>query len=605
MSGVVNHRAVVGKALADLGLGWDAWPGVLADDRLAPDVRLSGLLVLLVSMESEAPTTFYFFTVGQEDDTLDTWGRPREPWERLQRMTLPWTALTATAAIESVTRANAYDERGVALALRGAKQVCEAGRADIGLLDALSVCLTRLDTVGDHESRIKEMRSLARRVVAAATPPDLLDLSLLAEGDAWSAPARQAAQEPPAQQVAALVRLLGELGPRKPSQRWLREVDQALTPPAAKLLLRRWLELAAHTDIVPEWPGSQIGDCLGTLFVGTNTDVVRAAVWATSRLPEEEWPAVLLGTLARRGAAHNGAVGFPEALALKVASAAVDTLIARGGAADRQVLDELLEDLQRRDLLKKVGTALGRAGDAAERDAELRRVKAQVQAVRRQADPAARKERAANDSLIRQRFGPGLRSHGFKGGPRTWRRLHGDRVDVITFDIWTHRGTGQARLDVHYGTRYDAVHPADDPCPFERAKIGEEHLDVRIVERSPEDDPLREDSLAASVVRMNDVVIPFLDTLGRYELAKAVLEHDAGLPASAEHLAGPTGSPARSMVLGLLGLAAEDKETALPGLQRAHALAQSALEGDSSSDGDSDAGAGLLGRQGRTGREAS
>ena len=307
--------------------------------------------------------------------------------------------------------------------------MCESGRAELALLDALTSYIARLDSGIDQGSGITAMSSLVRRVLVSATPPDLLDLSLLVDGDGWATPARRAAQAAPAQEVADLVRLLGGLGPGKPSQRWLREVDHALNPPAAKLLLHQWLEVAAYTDIVPEWPGSQIGDCLGTLFVGTNSDVVRAAVWATMQLPDEDWPAPLLGTLARRGSAHNGAAGFPEALALKVASAAVDTLIARHGKADRVVLAELLEDLQRRDLVKKVGAALGRVGEAADRDTELRRSKAQE--VRRKASPAPRKARAAIDSLIRQRFGADLRARGFRGGPRTWRRIHEDRVDLI------------------------------------------------------------------------------------------------------------------------------------------------------------------------------
>ena len=77
-------------ALTELGLGWDACPTILADDRLAPDVRLSGVLVLLDSVESDAPIASYSYTIGEEDDTLDMWGRPREPWQRLSRMTLPW-----------------------------------------------------------------------------------------------------------------------------------------------------------------------------------------------------------------------------------------------------------------------------------------------------------------------------------------------------------------------------------------------------------------------------------------------------------------------------------------------------------------------------------
>ncbi len=111
MSAIEGHRAAVENALTAIGLGWDAWPGILANDQLTPDVRLSGLLVLLVSTESNVPITSYSFIVGEEDKSLDMWGRPRQPWERLQRVTLPWTAPTATAAVESVTRALDYDDR--------------------------------------------------------------------------------------------------------------------------------------------------------------------------------------------------------------------------------------------------------------------------------------------------------------------------------------------------------------------------------------------------------------------------------------------------------------------------------------------------------------
>ena len=37
----------------------------------------------------------------------------------------------------------------------------------------------------------------------------------------------------------------------------------------------------AQAEIVPQWPGAAIGHCPGMLFVGTNSDIVRAAVWAT------------------------------------------------------------------------------------------------------------------------------------------------------------------------------------------------------------------------------------------------------------------------------------------------------------------------------------
>ena len=64
----------------------------------------------------------------------------------------------------------------------------------------------------------------------------------------------------------------------------------------------------------------------------------------------------------------------------------------------------------------------------------------------------------------------------------------------------------------------------------ERSKIGAQDLDVQISESSHDEDPLGAHSIAGTARRLNDVVVPFLDTLGRYEFAKAVLEHDAGVP---------------------------------------------------------------------------
>ncbi|TWH03415.1 hypothetical protein L615_011600000020 [Nocardioides sp. J9] len=236
--------------------------------------------------------------------------------------------------------------------------MCSAGLADSALVHALDAVTAFLDASGDHEWRIVELRNQARRVTSSATHPDILDLSLLADGDAWAGPARDVALSLPAGDIAPLVRLLGDLGPRKPPQRWWKSVDEALKSPPARQLLRQWLELAAATAVVPEWPGSKVGYCAGVLFVGTNVDVVRAAVLSTSRLRDETWPTDLLAELARRGSAHNGMAGIPEALALKVASAAVDALVLRANQVDHAALAILLTELNRRDLIKRINAAL-------------------------------------------------------------------------------------------------------------------------------------------------------------------------------------------------------------------------------------------------------
>jgi hypothetical protein len=249
-------------------------------------------------------------------------------------------------------------------------------------------------------------------------------------------------------------------------------------------------------------------------------------------------------------------------LALKVASAAVDTLATRGTPTDREVLEELLVDLSRRDLVKRVGTALGRQAQAAERIEALRREKAA--AVRRKADPAPRQARAIADALLRQHLGPELRRHGFHTGGRTWRRLHEDRVDVVAF------GSSGGRIHLSYGTRFDAAHPDHEPHPVDRAKVRDYHLDIRLVEDWSATGP----DLDRCARHLGATVVPFLDTLARYEFARAYLEHGAGAPNSADSLETP-GSPRVSGVLGLLASAAGDQPTAVENLAHQLAAAES------------------------------
>ena len=545
MDDLERHRQVVDRALADAGLGWDAWPEAATDATLDASVRLSALLLMLglTAPRIEMEGGYREFT----DPTV-------EAIDRLRRNKLPWDAATATTALRTVTALEDFDERRVTVALRGAEQVCAAGLADTALLDALLEVSEALGQLAEHVWRVPETQELARRVLVAASPPDLLDLTLLREhGDGWGGPAREVAREAPGEAVAPLVRLLGELGTRKPSGTWLAAVSSALTAEPAQDLLRRWLELAADADVVPLRPDTTVALSGGMLFCRGNDDLVRAAVLA-SRLIDEPWVPGVLGVLARRGAATSGAPGMTEALALKVASAAVATLAARGTPGDRDVLEQLLEDLSRRDLVRRVGAALGRDEEAARRDHELRRVKAA--AVRSKADPAPRQTRAAVDALLRSHVTPVLRARGFTGSGRTLRRCHDDRVDLISL------GSSEDHLSVTYGTWFDGAHPADDPFPVSRDRVASQHLDIRLAEHftaTPE-------ALALFAGRLGDVVLPFLDTLGRYELVVAFAEHGAGFPDGALTLEGGP-SPATSGFLGLLALSVGDHERAVRHLE--------------------------------------
>ena len=89
-----------------------------------------------------------------------------------------------------------------------------------------------------------------------------------------------------------------------------------------------------------------------------------------------------------------------------------------------------------------------------------------------------------------------------------------------------------------------------------------QHLDIRLAEHFT----ATPDEVARFADRLGDVVVPFLDTLGRYELVVAFAEHGAGSPDGALQLEGAP-SPATSGFLGLLALSVGDHERAVRHLQ--------------------------------------
>ena len=543
------HRDIVDRALGEAGSTWNDWPEVLSVAQFDERARLSGLLLLLTA---PAPRELV------AGDALALDRRVVETIERLRRRRLPWDRHSARLAIDLVVERGDFDPQRVAVALRGAEAVCSRGDADTALIDALRRCATWLDQPHDVRWQLPQMRLQVRRVLAASTPPIFLDLSLLAAGDAWAEPARRAARELPADEVAPLVRLLGELGSHVASRSWSRRVAEALQPVPARSLLKAWLQRAADVDAVPRDPAEGSG-ADARLLAPANEDLVRAAVLATTVLPDSDWVPATLGALAARGAATSKG----NALCLKVASAAVEALASRGQRADRVVLAQLFDDLSRRDLVKRIGAILGEDEQAAARDAQLRYDKAA--AVRRKADPAPRRARAALDVLIRRHLGALLRAHGFCASGRTWRRMHSDRVDVIAI------GSGESRLQVSYGTRFDAVHPPGERFPVERSRVYDHHLDVREFAGFAAD----ETGVLECATQLSDVVLPFLETLGRYELVVAHLRTRAS---GAPHRGSSDVSPHDRGVIGMLALAAADRATAVEYLEQRSAFAEQAHE---------------------------
>lgn len=552
MTDLDAERDAVDRALARSGTGWDAWPDVAAEADWTPRERLAALLLLLSTPEHR-------LDLGDGYQVLPDPGD--EVIDRLRRRTLPWDAETARLGLEVVAE-RGFDDRRAGVVLRAAEKVGAAGGADLHLLDELRAFASWLE-VQPYRYGLAEARRAAARALAAAAPPDLLDLTLLADGDRWGPAARDVARGADPEAVAPLVRVLGELGGRAPSRRWLDRVAETLRDPRACRLLEDWLRLAAEAE------AGEVHDTDGwprrALFSPGNEDVVRAAVLAARHvdLAQGHWAPRLLGFLARRGAATPP--GSTQALALKVAGAAVDTLAARGGAADREVLAELFEDLTRRDLVRRVGAALATAtgqestpgdvpvidlGAVQARDEELRRAKAAE--VRRRADPGPRRAREEVDRLLRTHVVPALRAAGFTGSGRTWRRRHPDRVDLV------HLGSAGEDVALTYGVWFDAAHPGDHPYPHDPHRVLDHQLDVRLLE-SWQAVPEELDRCAA---HLTDEVVPFLDTFAVYELTREQLLTGSAAPSGAQWLGLP-GCPAHQQVLGLLALAVRDRSTAV------------------------------------------
>lgn len=531
--GLENHREIVDRAIRSSGLMWTAWPELAAEEPLTPGVRLSALLLLLSAPYDRSGS-----------DVID----------RLRLRRLPWDASTSTLALR-LEIAAAFNARRAGISLRAAHQVCESGAHTEELLAAvrdLRSVLMSLPAPSEvlgpmNYGQLPETLNLIERVLSAAMPPDILDLAVLRDGDGWGPAAREAAQAFPAEAIAPLVRVLTGLGPGKPGKGWYGKIPACTSTPEARGLLRQWLTLAAHTDIVPPDEHAKVGDSGAMLFAMGNDDLVRTVVFATRELPDEEWVPGLLGVLARRGAATSGVPGMTGALALSVAGAAVETLAARSTPEDLAVLHELFEDLTRRDLVKRVAKHLGLDEEVAiRRDRELRRAKAA--AVSRKADPAPREARAAMDVLIRRHFAPLLKHHGFNARGRTYRRVCPDRVDVIAIG-----STGLDRFGVSYGTRFTTSWPAMEP-----SEINESGTDIRRSEMHG----IAPDDVQKLSDRLLHVIVPFLDSMGRYEFVKAFAENEAGAPADSTGIAGQKG-PMMWGVLGLLALAAGDRNSAV------------------------------------------
>lgn len=488
------------EALDRIGTGWSAWPECVTDRRMTPRDQLVALLLIM----DASPELVNGWPYGSSEDQLVA---------SLPRKSLPWDSDTAVFAIRAALKIDCMNYV-CGPALRGAEKAMAAGHVDTALYNALRDCAIHLEGLmsGRFAGRwgVDKDRKLADRLLASYLPPGVLDLTAIHDGDEWAEPARLLARAHRIDDVEPVVRHLAALGHRAPSQRWQRQMQDLLESAPSRQLVREWLDAARDVTVASD----------GHLYTPSNEDLVRAAVIATRWLSVEEAPAELLGTLALRGAATMPPA--TESLALRVSTAAIDSLVQRAAPADTAQLERLLEDIRRRDLVRRIGQALGSDAviRAATRDRELAQEKAI--AVRAKASPVPKIKRAEVDAMLREHIDDTMRDLGFRKSGRTWRRLTDSRVDVVDFY------SSGLHMSVQYGVLFPDLHPENGPAMQRDPKrVKPYELDLSIAESGWYADAATLDLMAQ---RVRLTISPFLLSCGDRAGLADLLRHGVGMP---------------------------------------------------------------------------
>lgn len=487
-------------ALDRIGVGMNEWPDGVDVKKLSPRDQLVALLLIL----DISPARVNGWPFRSAEDKIVT---------SLPRKTLPWDSDTAVFALQAALKVDCMNYI-CGPALRGAEKAMAAGHVGPALYEAIDACATHL--AGLMHGRIaprwnvdKDLKT-ANRLLASFLPPGVLDLTAVHDGDEWAERARQLARAHPVDDVEPVVRHLALLGHKAPSQTWQRQLQEVLRPATARLLVAEWVGAARETGVAAD----------GHLYAPSNEDLVRAAVIAARSMSEEEVPSEVLGALVRQGAETRPP--STESLALRVASAAVDTLAQRGTDSDLAELERLLDDISRRDLLKRIGAALGpeAVARAEKRDADLKKEKAA--AVRAKASPIPKLLRGEVDRMLDERVNGTMRELGFRKSGRTWRRWVDARVELVDFY------SSDLYMSVQYGVLFEGLHPEDGPAPQRDPKrVKPFELDLLVSETGwfAEEEVL--DLLAE---RVRTEIVPFLERCGDRTALFELLLHGVGLP---------------------------------------------------------------------------
>lgn len=487
-------------AVGPIGVGMDDWPKHVDVTTLSPRGQLVALL--LVMDISPARVNGWPFR-SAEDEIVRS----------LPRKALPWDSDTAVFALEAALKVDCMSYI-CGPALRGAEKAMAAGHVDAALYEAIDTCASHL--AGLMHGRIatrwnvdKDLKT-ANRLLASFLPPGVLDLTAVQDGDEWAERARQLARAHPIDDVEPLIRHLALLGHKAPSQTWQRQLQEVLRPAANRVLIREWVGAARETGVAED----------GHLYAPSNEDLVRAAVIASRSMDVTEVPSEVLGALVRQGAETRPP--STESLALRVASAAVDTLAQRGADGDFAELERLLDDISRRDLLKRIGAALGPEAvtRAEKRDTDLKKEKAA--AVRAKASPIPKILRSEVDRMLEERVNGTMRELGFRKSGRTWRRWVQGRVELIDFY------SSDLYMSVQYGVLFEGFHPEDGPAMQRDPKrVKPFELDLLVSDTGWY---AEEEVLDLLAERVRTEIVRFLQRCGDRTALFELLLHGVGLP---------------------------------------------------------------------------
>lgn len=292
------HTSRAGRLIADVpvydGFGGTGWPGgqrrqsqwlvgVLAEP---PEVAVSLLMLLLRKARAE------------EGWDPDTSANVRQILRR-GRFTLPVTDAAHALRIAAELPGGTFGEDSIVAATAMAARSQDL--ADPGLLRAARELAAEID--GRRSLSARPMSKIRKNLALLRPPPaedQPVDTSPIAGADGWSAAvlARLANQPGPSGQANALLAHLMSASGSKPARSWFAAAHALMADAGARQVLRSLVECVGTAK--PALVEGLYGFTFELVVASGNSDLVRAACWATVSVAGEDWAIPALTAVVRR-----------------------------------------------------------------------------------------------------------------------------------------------------------------------------------------------------------------------------------------------------------------------------------------------------------------